>query len=386
MHSNLPEPVEIATVPDLSQPLTAPVQLDTVAGKFGYQRYRLTTGLSEGVELIVVETGNVRAAICPTRGMGLWKANIDGLDCGWNSPVQGPVHPNYVAVAESSGLGWLDGFDELLVRCGMRSFGAPDFDDNGQLLFPLHGRVANLPASNVKIVADKEHSILEVSGDVLETRFLQFNLKLTAKYVFAIGESEIAIHDVVTNQGATPTTAQMLYHVNIGEPLLESGANAYVSADRVVARNAHAATDLSTWQTYKAPTPGYEEQVYYSAGKADGNGWAKATLASKDGSRGFSVQYRTETLPYFSQWKNTVGKSDGYVTGLEPGTGFPNPRSFEESKGRVVDLAPGESVDFQLKLAGLSTSEKVAASVKDVEAICKSASTAEFDADWCVPR
>ena len=40
----------------------------------------------------------------------------------------------WVPLTEPSGLGWLSGFDELMVRCGLESNGAPDFDDSGQML------------------------------------------------------------------------------------------------------------------------------------------------------------------------------------------------------------------------------------------------------------
>ena len=387
MSSKLPEALELASPPDLSQPLKNPTRAKTAAGEFGYQRVRLADGLSEGVELLLIETDQVRAAICPTRGMSLWKANINGLNCGWNSAVEGPVHPNYVAVHEGNGLGWLSGFDELLVRCGLQSFGAPDFDDNGQLLYPLHGRIGNLPARNVDIRIDNEHSLLEVSGEVLEVRFLQFNLRLKAKYVFAIGTPTIAIHDTVTNHSGTATTAQMLYHVNVGRPLLEEGSKAYVGAKKAVARNAHAATDVSSWDTYLAPKAGYEEQVYFFAGESDDQGWAKAMLSNKSGDKGFAVHYQTDTLPFFTQWKNTVAESDGYVTGLEPGTGFPNPRSFEETKGRLINLPPGESVEFQLRLEAMSSSAEVAARAKDIQSQSGGKlETAEFDGDWCTPR
>jgi hypothetical protein len=63
-----------------------------------------------------------------------------------------------------------------------------------------------------------------------------------------------------------------------------------------------------------------------------------------------SLSWRADTLPCFSLWKNQGGLADGYVTGLEPGTNYPNPRSFEESQGRVVPLAPGASVRFDLAI------------------------------------
>jgi hypothetical protein len=66
------------------------------------------------------------------------------------------------------------------------------------------------------------------------------------------------------------------------------------------------------------------------------------------------VSWQTDTLPCFTLWKNQGGLADGYVTGLEPGTNFPNPRSYEESQGRVVPLAPNASVRFDLAIEHLT--------------------------------
>ncbi len=385
MNVNLPEPQRSATPPDLAKPLKGTSGVKVAAGEFQIGRYVLTDGPSQNVELLVIDTGLVRAAICPTRGMSVWKANINGDDLGWKSPVEGPIHPSFVPLDEPGGLGWLDGFDELLVRCGLRSFGAPDFGPQGQLAFPLHGRVGNLPARNVRIEVDSEHSLLQVHGEVHESRFLQYNLRLHVIMTFAIGEPRIAIHDRVTNAGATPTSMQLLYHINIGGPQLSAGSQLHLGAEKIVARNARAAEDLSTWQTYLGPTAGYAEQVYFSASRGDNGGWAKSLLAAPDGERGVAVHYRPEGLPYFSQWKNTVAESDGYVTGLEPGTGFPNPRSFEEKHRRVVTLAAGESKDFFLAIEGIHSSERMAQLQREIAAMHGGqVATSDFESDWCV--
>jgi galactose mutarotase-like enzyme len=387
MNINLPEPHRTAAVPNLSHPLDRSTVVKVAAGEFRIARHLLTDGASQDAELILIDSGVVRAALCPTRGMSLWKANINGDDLGWKSPIEGPVHPNYVPLDEPGGLGWLDGFDELLVRCGLRSFGAPDFGPQGQLTFPLHGRIGNLPARQVRIESDPEHSLLHIHGEVHESRFLQYNLRLHTITTFAIGEPKIAIHDRVINAGATPTTMQLLYHINIGAPQLEAGSKLYLAADKVVARNARAAENLADWQTYLAPTAGYAEQVYFSASRADASGWAKSLLASRSGERGVAVHYRPESLPYFTQWKNTVAESDGYVTGLEPGTGFPNPRSFEEQQGRVVQLAAGEAKEFRLAIEGIQTGDRVKALQREIATTNGGqVATSDFEPNWCMAR
>ena len=139
---------------------------------------------------------------------------------------------------------------------------------------------------------------------------------------------------------------------------------------------------------YSQPTAGYAEQTYFSAAAASPDGWAKALLTDSSASRGFAVHYQPKTLPYFTQWKNTAAEADGYVTGLEPGTGFPNPRPFEEIQGRTVELAAGESRSFSLKLEGISAPGRITELRSELGAVRdgKSASVSAFDSHWCTPR
>ena len=82
------------------------------------------------------------------------------------------MHPSLVNLGEPSGLGWLDGFDEMLARCGLESNGAPDFDEEtNQLKHPLHGRIANRPAHEVTLTIDTDKKEMTLVGVVEETRF-----------------------------------------------------------------------------------------------------------------------------------------------------------------------------------------------------------------------
>lgn len=330
------------------------------AGDFRLARFRMTQGKQAGCELILVDFGGGRLAICPTRGMSLWKAELDSIPCQWNSPVRGPIHPSLVPMDDPSGIGWLDGFDELLVRCGLRSFGAPDFDPSGRLLFPLHGRIGNTPAEKLQIELDVEQSMLVITAEVYETRFLIGNLRLRVQYRLRYDHPRIEIHDRVTNLSSSSATMQLLYHINLGQPLLGEGSQLLLAANQIAARDSRAAQDLNAWHSYLGPTSGYAEQVYFCQPIADSQGWAQALLVCPDRSRGAMVSYKTDSLPYFTQWKNTAALEDGYVTGLEPATGYPNPHSVEKQQGRTVELSPGESRDFELVLEATRQPHQIA--------------------------
>ena len=124
---------------------------------FSVKKHTLRGGRREGVDLIVVDNGALRFSVVPTRGMGLWKGWYLGNRLGWDSPINdGPVNPAFVNLGAHGGLGWLEGFDELLARCGLENNGAP-FEiettkpdgSKSHTTFGLHGRIANIPASYV---------------------------------------------------------------------------------------------------------------------------------------------------------------------------------------------------------------------------------------------
>ena len=203
----------------------------------------LRGGISDGVDEIIVDNGTLKVSILPTRGMGIWKAWRGDWTIGWDSPNRGPVHPKFVQFSESNGLGWLDGFDELMVRCGLESNGAPEFDADGKIAYPLHGRIANRPAQKVWIETDPDENAVRVIGEVEETRFHFHKLKLKATLTIKAGEPSFMINDEVTNLSGSPATAQMLYHTNFGTPLLEAGSQVVAPIKTLVPRNAHAARE-----------------------------------------------------------------------------------------------------------------------------------------------
>ena len=82
------------------------------------------------------------------------------------------------------------------------------------------------------------------------------------------------------------------------------------------------------------------------------------------------MRYSIKELPYLTQWKNTAAVKDGYVTGLEPGTNFPNNRSVERKLGRVPKLAPGAHRKMTIEFGfhqGASDVRKVAEEIAKIQ-------------------
>lgn len=341
------------------------------ADGYSIQKRTLRGGLTDGVDTVSIDNGAFSFVLVPSRGMSIWKAWLDKLEIGWQSPVRGPVHPKFVPLSEPSGLGWLDGFDELLVRCGLESNGAAEFDDDGRLKYPLHGRIGNKPAHKVELFVDGEAGEIKLVGVVEESRFHFTKLRLTTTITTKVGEPGMRIQDVVENFGGVEQGVQMLYHINFGLPLVDPGSQFVAPIKTVVPRNDHAASGLETWQSYPNEKAGVEEQVYFLELAGDREGMTQTLLKNAHGTQGVSLKFNKNKLPCFSVWKNPAAAEDGYVTGLEPGTNFPNPRSYEAEQNRVVNLPPGKTITFDLQFtvhgdeAGVAQSEKQIATLAE---------------------
>ena len=342
---------------DHDSPLTSAIE--TREGDCRTRHGRFIGGAADGVEVVEIDTGAVRVIVLPGRGMSIWKAQAGGVRLGWDSPIAGPVHPTRVPLFDPSGLGWLEGFDELLVRCGLESNGAPEFDDAGHLRYPLHGRIGNLPAAGLQLEYDGSSGSVDLIGDVHESRLFFRRFRMRTRIRLHAGQPDIEIQDEVTNELSTTATMQMLYHINLGPPLL--GADSILEAPirELAPKDDRSATEIDHWTRFGPPQSGFAERVYFAELYADDDHRATAMLRSADAECGLAVQFDTQTLPRFIVWKNTAAETDGYVTGLEPATNFPNARSFEASQGRVVELGPGESVVFRVSLIPLLDAEAV---------------------------
>ncbi len=343
---------------DTRSPLT--MRVETRSGVIETRHGRFVGGASDQVEVIEVDTGAVRAMILPTRGMSIWKLDASGVRYGWDSPVAGPVHPAQVPIFDPSGIGWLEGFDELVVRCGLQSNGAPEHDEQGKLIYPLHGRIGNLPADTLAIEYDEASGRLEVIGEVLESRLFIGRLRLRSRTRFQAGSADVELLDDVSNDLSQSATMQLLYHINVGSPILEEGSVLEAPIESLAPKDTLSAGEMDQWNQFGPPQNGYAERVYFARLRADDAKRTAAMLRSFDGHHGLAVKFNTGGLPRFILWKNTAAKSDGYVTGLEPATNYPNARSFEEKQGRVVEIEPGDTKSFRLSLHPLTTADAVA--------------------------
>ena len=188
----------------------------------GVKYYELTDGVSRGVRAVDIKSPcGLDFTVLPGRGMDISNLSYRSVPIAWRSAT-GETSPVYY---ESRGVEWLRTFyGGLITTCGLTTMGPPSVDNGEEL--GLHGRIANIGAENV--LADGcwegDRYKMWVQGKVREVRVFGDKLELSRKITTWMDEPKIIIEDTVENIGSETSPLMMLYHINIGFPIVDDGS------------------------------------------------------------------------------------------------------------------------------------------------------------------
>lgn len=365
-----------ATNVDRGQWHLSNVELGFAGPAFRLTQTVLHGGRQEGSKVLTITSAQgLTIVVSPTRGMGILQVSGHGTRLGWDSPVDEVVNPATMTLESRQGLGWLEGFNEMLVRCGFAWSGHPVTDQG--LLYTLHGRAQNTPASKVVVdIDDKPPHQIRLRGLIKEAVFKKSHFQVWTELQYIPGQTTWTIRDVLTNLGDYPQDYQIIYHSNFGPPILQKDARFVAAAKEVSPFNPYAQIGLATWQRYLGPTPGFDEMVFNIVPYADSSGKTEVALVNQAEDRGVAIQFNTNQLPFLTLWKNTDTLRQGYVTGLEPGTNFAYPVTVERAQGRIRQLLPGQQTEFVLTYTLLVNAAAVQQSLARVQTIQQARATA----------
>ncbi len=300
----------------------------------GVEQYRLQGGKGDGMHFLYVRNGcGLEAWISMDRAGDLSRVSFKGSNMGYFSPC-GYVAPTYY---DAVGNGFLKSFTAgFFTTCGLTAVGSP-CEDEGEAL-PLHGTVSHIPAELSAI--DETAEGVRISMHLTDAVLFGHKLTLERSYDFSYTENRITLTDQVTNQGDCLTPYMILYHCNMGYPLLDESSTVYIPHNSITPRNEHAATRLPLALQMEPPTVGYEECCYYYD-VAEKNGLARVGIFNDTIRKGVCMSYNKAQLPCFTQWK-MMGQSD-YVLGLEPGNCTPDGRDVLRKNRALQFLHPNEA-------------------------------------------
>ena len=164
------------------------------------------------------------------------------------------------------------------------------------------------------------------------------------------------------------TPHMLLYHVNVGWPVLDDGAELLVPARSVEPRGSHS---VEGYERFHGPEAGYVEQVFEHDVAAEAGGTVPVAIVNRRLGLGAYEVFRRDQLPFHFVWR-MLGEGT-YACGIEPCTNRTAGRLDARERGELIELAPGESRVYDLELGALDGDEAVAAFASRVSALVKEA-------------
>jgi hypothetical protein len=313
----------------------------------GWRLIELSDGNERGNRVAEFHSaGGLSFSVMLDRGMDIGCADYCGVPLSWIS-MAGFGAPSFF---EQQGLGWLRTFGGgLLVGCGLTYLGSPCQDEGEEL--GLHGKLSVTPASHIQFGEDwvDDECTFWLKGQVRQARVFGENLLLRREIKVGLGGTKISLHDSVENLGDSSSPFMILYHINLGFPMLNE--NCYLESDPhpLKARDQDAEPGIETWHHFQSPTQGYNEQVFYHDLPANSNGWAEMGLVNPDLGLKLSVRFEKVGLPNLIQWK-MMGNST-YVLGIEPANCLVEGRHKERERGTLQFIQPGEKKDTRVEIS-----------------------------------
>jgi hypothetical protein len=354
----------------------------SVAQVAGVRLMTLGDGVERGVRMLEFRTGSgLRFSVLVDRAMDIAEVEYNGRSIGWHSPT-GFRHPGLHEAEGEAGLGWARSFSGFLVTCGLDHILGPQEVPAHNYYYPykttvkhgLHGRISTVPA---RLTGYGEHwngdrCTLWAEGVVVQAAVFGEALHLHRRIESDVGSDTIRLTDRVVNAGFLPTPHMLLYHVNLGYPLLDHGAR-YVAPIRDVIWAGHAGADYRAqgvgYARVPAPINRFSEQVWQHDMAADPNGEVPVALMNGALGLGLAVITRKDQFPCALQWQNF--QSGNYTMGIEPLTHHVLGDLAARERGEMIWLAAQDSRQYDTRFEVLVGAAQIAAMTTRIAAIAR---------------
>jgi hypothetical protein len=340
----------------------------------GVQEMQLANGPAGGVRTLLFCTGSgLSFQVALDRGMDVGRCDYQGLSMAW-MPPSGLPGPWYFDRTE--GFGWLrSAMGGLINTCGLLHIGDPETADVRHYQFPgrqettygVHDRIAMTPARLIHCGErwEGDTCFLEASGEIRQAQAFGENLRLTRRYQTSLGASHFLMRDEVENLGYQPVTHRLLYHINLGFPMLDESAvlAAPFRQDALPQILAGSPSGAESYQTFTPPDPDAELQVFKHHLASDADHKVPLALINRRLEKGIYLIYDQSQLPVFLETR--LMREGMYLVCFEPATnGFG--RKAAEAEVPEIWLVSGEKRIYELEIGVLDGQDEIQAFEKRI--------------------
>lgn len=308
----------------------------------GAEQYTLNGGKGDGMKFLYVRNGlGLEAWISLDRCADLTRVSLKGENFSFISPC-GYVSPKYY---DKEGTGFLKSFTAgFCTTCGLTTVGGPCYD--GEEFLPMHGTISNTPAE-LNAVIDNENG-LTVIATIRDCTIFGTKLVLKREYYFSYTDNSITMTNSVTNIGETISPFMVLYHCNIGYPVVDEDAEIKIPHSKLTPRNEISKQYIDTALLTEKPQADFVERCYYYD-LCEKDGVSSVGIYNNKINKGVVFSFKKDELPCFTLWK-MMGKSD-YVIGLEPGNSIPDGREVMRNNNTLKYIDVNETKTASIKFS-----------------------------------
>ena len=200
----------------------------------GAEQYILQNSKGDGMHFLNIRNGlGLEIWISLDRAGDISRLNFKGDNMGYFAPC------GYVAPAfyDNVGAGFLKSFTAgFFTTCGLTAVGSPCTDDGEEL--PLHGTISHIPAELCAIEETEKGLIVKLK--IRDASLFGRKLVMNRVYNISYTENSFTVSDTVTNEADTESPYMILYHCNMGYPLLSENSEVSVPSIEVLPRNEYA--------------------------------------------------------------------------------------------------------------------------------------------------
>lgn len=302
----------------------------------GVEEVRLIGGKGDGMRLLQVRNAaGLAFTVAADRCADIYRLSFKGDNMGFFSP-NGYVGPAYY---QEPGKGFLKSFTAgFMTTCGFNNAGPSTMDGDESL--PLHGTIGNTPAEHVWW--EETDDTIEIHATVNDSCI--FERKLMLHRVLSCGKHEnwLKIIDTVENQGDREEPVMLMYHINMGYPLLSEKAVLDIPSMRV--EQGDDVIDTEQWKTITPPIPQNTEICYRHYYDDQGS----ASIWNPQISKGLRISFDAKDFPCLIQWSQFACRD--YALGLEPRSFRYGDKAAARERGELTILQPGEKKTYCVRV------------------------------------
>lgn len=281
------------------------------------RRYTLSGGREDGLKVIEVSNGKLRFMLNESKALDVMQMWHDNVNLSF-------VSKNGFTKREIPFMRRFEG--GMMYTCGLDDVG-------GREGYELHGTFHNNPALVTECKCDENG--IKIVAETFDTELFGKNLVMRRTVTTDILSDKLDIQDELINKGTKTEDYALLYHINVGYPMLDEGTTITSDAISVTPRNEWSAQNIADRTLRKPPVDNQTETCYFVINKTP-----KIVVENKKIGKTFTVEYSDDTLPYFVQWNG--GASGDYALGTEVST------TLLDDKFSYKQIEQGKTVKFNL--------------------------------------